>query len=106
MATEITYDLQAACDHNSIDATDIVGIELEITGQNDEAYWHWIVKTTVGFAYIAGGCDYTGWDCKSSADRIDAPTMAEALALVPQDERRAFEQMIADGVTQRDAVKT
>ena len=103
MEAEITYDLKAACEHNGIESADIAGIELEITGQNDEADWHWIVRTAAGFAYITGGCDYTGWNCRSSAERFDALTMAEALALVPQDQRRIFERMVADGVTRSPA---
>lgn len=95
------YDLRAACEYNNIDSSDLVDVLLEITGENDEASWHWIVKTTSGFAYISGGCDYTGWDCQSGAERFDAATQEAALALCSQDVRRVFEDMLAKGETVR-----
>ena len=91
------YDLSAACEYNSLDSSDLVEEILEITGENDEASWHWIVKTTSGFAYISGGCDYTGWDCQCGAERHDAATQEAALALSSQDVRRVFEDMLAKG---------
>jgi len=91
------YDLRSACEYNNIDSSDLVDELLEITGENDEASWHWIVTTTSGFAYISGGCDYTGWDCQSGAERFDAATQEAALALCSQDVRRVFEDMLAKG---------
>lgn len=99
------YDLRAACEENRVPCDDIQRVCLEITGENDELTWHWIVQTAAGYAYIAGSCDYTGWDCQSDAERHDAPTMEAALALTPQDERRVFEEMIAAGETVRAAVR-
>ena len=90
-------DLLAACEYNSLDSSDLVDVLLEITGENDEADWHWIVTTTSGFAYISGGCDYTGWDCQSGAERFDAANQEAALALCSQDVRRVFEDMLAKG---------
>ena len=95
------YDLSAACEYNNIDSSDLVDVLLEITGENDEASWHWIVKTASGYAYISGGCDYTGWDCQSGAERFDAATQEAALALCSQDVRRVFEDMLAKGDTVR-----
>ena len=89
--------LIAACESNSVDSSDLVDVILEITGENDEASWHWIVKTTSGFAYISGWCDYTGWDCQSGAERFDAATREDVLALCSQDVRRVFEDMLAKG---------
>ena len=91
------YDLRAACEYNNIDSSDLVDVLLEITGENDEADWHWIVTTTSGFAYISGGCDYTGWDGQSGAERFAAATQEAALALCSQDVRRVFEDMLAKG---------
>ncbi len=91
------YNLRAACEYNNIDSSDLVDVLLEITGENDEADWHWIVTTTSGFAYISGGCDYTGWDCQSGAERFNAATLEDAIALCPQDVRRVFEDMLAKG---------
>jgi len=96
MAIE-NYDLKAACEENKIDGSDLVDVLLEITGENNEASWHWIVKTASGFAYISGWCDYTGWDCQSGAERFNAATLEDAIALCPQDVRRVFEDMLAKG---------
>ena len=95
------YDLSAACEYNNIDSSDLVDVLLEITGENDGASWHWIVKTASGYAYISGGCDFTGWDCQSGAERFDAATQDAALALCDQDVRRVFEDMLAKGETVR-----
>ena len=89
--------LIAACESNSVDSSDLVDVILEIIGENGEASWHWIVKTTSGFAYISGWCDYTGWDCQSGAERFDAATREDVLALCSQDVRRVFEDMLAKG---------
>ena len=95
---DIDYDVRAACEYNGIDSSDLLKVLLELTGENDGASWHWILSTkTGGFAYISGGCDYTGWDCQSSAERFDASTQVAILALCPQDVRRVFEDMIAKG---------
>lgn len=95
------YDLQSACNENAIDMSDLVDVLLEVAGENNEASWHWIVKTAAGFAYISGWCDYTGWDCQSGAERFDAATQEAALALCSQDVRRVFEDMLAKGETVR-----
>lgn len=94
---EENYDLKAACRYNDIKSDDIKGIKLEILGQNDGPGWHWIVETESGFAYIEGWCDYTGWDCQSSANRYDAVSLQEALQLVAEEERRIFEDMLKNG---------
>ena len=32
-------------------------------GMNDEDDWHWVLRLNDGrYAYLGGGCDYTGWD--------------------------------------------
>ena len=37
-------------------------------GENDEYGWYWILQMKNGlFAFARGCCDYTGWDCQSSA---------------------------------------
>lgn len=41
---------------------EIVEVLAHIDGQNDGPNWHWIVMLDSGqFAYLTGGCDYTGW---------------------------------------------
>lgn len=63
-------DLKYAIDSNSLGGhfaeEDIVRIVAEVVGQNDELDWHWIVELKDGkFAYLNGGCDYSGWGCQS-----------------------------------------
>lgn len=75
---------------------------LEITGEHDEASWHWILKLKDGqIAYASGWCDYTGWDCQSGADWEITDSLEKALQLAPQDIRRVFEDMLARGETVR-----
>ncbi len=82
----------------------IAAVELEISGENDGPSWHWICRLKEGgYIYAHGGCDYTGWDCQSSADVHEAATRAEVIALCGQDERRVFEEMLASGETVRKA---
>ena len=99
MTIDENYDLWAACHENSVKHDDIDAVLLEITGENDEQWWHWLVSLIGGgFAYISG---YTGWDCQSVAERFDANSLESALALCPQDVRRVFEDMRANGETMR-----
>lgn len=52
-------------------------------GENDGDDWRWVVALSTGkFAFIQGGCDYTGWDCQSWATSkiVDTPEEAANLA--------------------------
>lgn len=82
-----------------IELKDLLGatIEHELTGERNGVDWHWIVKLTDGWAYIHGGCDFTGWDCQSSADAHRAASLDEAIALCPEDVRATMEEMRASG---------
>lgn len=41
-------------------------------GVNDEKDWFWIVELNNNKVYfIAGWCDFTGWDCRSCADSFE-----------------------------------
>lgn len=45
---------------------DIIDIVAEVPGANDEFDWWWVLAMTDGrFFLLSGGCDYTGWDCRS-----------------------------------------
>jgi hypothetical protein len=104
VAPDICHDLQSALQHNSnaVLSSQPKRVLLQICGENDGADWHWIVELTEGgFAYIHGGCDYTGWDCQSNCDAHEAPTFEEALRLVGEVERPIFDEMIA----QRQAIR-
>lgn len=100
-------DLYQALDHNGLrDLLDTVtSVELEIVGAADD--WHWIVKLEDDtYAYITGACGFVGtWDDEESAcDVVDgAETLEDTLALVDEDTRAIFREMLEDGDTQRDA---
>lgn len=54
-------------------------------GENDEDDWRWILKMKKGkgkpegrYAFVQGGCDYTGWDCQSWATSAFAKTAKRA----------------------------
>lgn len=56
-------------------------IVAEVCGQNDGDDWYWILQMKDGtFAHAQGGCDYTGWVCRSNAQITkDFKTAQEAL---------------------------
>lgn len=63
-------DLDSAIRYNPRQITNCTGVIDkvfgEIIGERDEKDWHWLVGFTDGkVGYITGGCDYTGWGCRS-----------------------------------------
>lgn len=99
-----SWDLPYAMSEHGLD--DLLSrtekIVLELTGQNDGAEWHWIVTTTTGFAYIVGGCDYTGWDCQSHCEAYEDESLTKILLQVPEDIRSTFSDMLSKGETRRN----
>lgn len=54
-----------------------------VEGERDGRDWFWVVRLHDGrYALIVGGCDYTGWDCQSSADAWFANNDWSAVARV------------------------
>lgn len=68
------YDFAMCCEYNDYGPASnkrIISLEMIQQGANDESSWVW----EVGFEddtwwKLIGGCDYTGWDCQSSAEWI------------------------------------
>ena len=68
----LDYDLMACLEYNDVSITlfDIENVIAVWEGQNDGDSWRWIIKVSPEcskknggrFAFIEGGCDYTGWD--------------------------------------------
>lgn len=84
-------DLYYALEYNDrpkeIKDTFITEIVAEVAGANDELDWHWIVKLSNGkYAYLQGGCDYTGWDCQGSIHCNGVATTALKAAKLPYEE--------------------
>jgi len=64
----------------------IKSIILEVPGENDAFNWHWICETKDGkYWYLEGGCDYTGWDCRSDLKSNGLfDTIEEAIQASPE----------------------
>jgi hypothetical protein len=70
MTNGIDYDLKACLEYNpqSFDVSDIKEVLAVWEGERDRDRWIWIIKLGWNkFAYLSGGCCYTGWDCQSGA---------------------------------------
>jgi len=77
-------------------------VALMLEGGNDGPSWHWLVSLPDGsWAYVAGWCDYTGWDCRSGAEAHLAENRDAAMALVPDVVRVEFEAMAVAGEMSR-----
>jgi hypothetical protein len=80
-------DLDGALPHNQAELSGSVDAILStIVGEKDfVANWHWLVLLSSGkFAYITGGCGYTGWDRQSSCEAFEGDSLREAIRLVPE----------------------
>lgn len=79
-------DLRYALSYNPQDGfttNDIKHVHAAVYGENDGADWYWIAEMNDGRIFlISGGCDYTGWDCQSSAhsELVDSKEAAVELA--------------------------
>lgn len=76
-ARGMDYDLVACLEYNPqrFGPQDIQQVLAVIEGERDGDNWHWVLQLKPEsavdgkwFAYLTGGCDYTGWDCRSGAD--------------------------------------
>ncbi len=69
-----------SCNPQPFDISDIQEVLAVWEGENDGDDWRWLIKLTAKaskekaenkrFAFLQGGCDYTGWDCQSWATSI------------------------------------
>lgn len=90
----IDYDLPCAIqamagDTKGFRLKDVAYVLAVITGENDGPDWHWIIAMKDHtYAYVTGGCDYTGWGCQDWGDANIVPTLREALDLVEKEFRK------------------
>lgn len=100
---DIDDDLLSALNHNQVVlSAPVAEVLLQLTGENDERDWHWLVKLENGkHAYITGGCDCTGWDCQSNCEAYEAETDEGALRLAGDVPRHIFEEMRANHERER-----
>lgn len=82
----IDYDLSSAMNYA---ITDTKGFALEdvayvlayLQGENDGPDFHWIIAMKDHtYAYVSGGCDYTGWDCRAGGYVEMCLSLSEALS--------------------------
>jgi hypothetical protein len=79
----IDYDLQACleCNPQHFSVTDILRVLAVHEGENDGESWRWVLQLHAApedympddyvgpfYVFLTGSCDYTGWECQSSAD--------------------------------------
>lgn len=72
-AMNVDYDFCACLEYNPqpFNLMDVARVLAVIEGENDREDWHWVVRLRDRrFVYLRGGCDYTGWDCRSWADSV------------------------------------
>lgn len=101
---ELDYDLRACLEHNPQEgytAEDIAEVLAVWEGANDGDDWRWILRLNDGrFVFLQGGCDYTGWDCRSWAES-DFAGLPDVLLIVKQDEPEevlnSLRQQLIDG---------
>lgn len=91
-------DIKYAFNYNGLseklDEIDV--IVAEVCGENDGADWFWILQMKDGsFANAQGGCDYTGWDCQSSADFEGGfKTPEEAINAIEKTDKRLIKETL------------
>ena len=66
----IDYDLSANVEFNGLAPfrlEDVAYVLAALMGENDSPDYHWVIAMKDHtYAYVTGGCDYTGWDCQRS----------------------------------------
>ena len=86
------YDFGSGCYHNG--ERELLARTKRIvhswTDGTEEPSFAWIVETDTGFAFVSGGHDYTGWDCQSSLDVHEYPTLKDAINGSGDDLRRMW----------------
>lgn len=97
----IDSDLYYCLEYNAqpFNIDDIEKVLAVFEGANDEKDWRWVIKLTKEaakkfenkFAYLQGGCDYTGWDCQSSADSRFCKTALKAAEYAKSSEFSSYE---------------
>ena len=92
----IDYNLSAAFHYNAeqpIKLDDIEKVLAMFQGENDGASWAWIAKLKNDkYAYLQGGCDYTGWYCQSGLDVY----VVDSLELALQESKSQYGEGICE----------
>jgi len=60
------------------DVVEIIAID---DGEADERDWLGLFKLSNGlFAFVAAGCDYTGWDCRSGGNAVVSDSLSNLIS--------------------------
>ena len=92
-------DLYIAVHHNSCSVEkDLDEFVAEVCGEHDGDDWWWLMKTKDGkYALLTGGCDYTGWDCRSNLEIVGVYDTAElAIEASPEKEENSSGRKIRE----------
>jgi hypothetical protein len=77
----IDSDLSSCLEYNpqnGFELKDVNRVLAVFEGEHDTEHWRWILQLKDNtFVFMQGWCDYTGWDCQSSAISQVCPTIAE-----------------------------
>jgi hypothetical protein len=94
-----TVQYTGSCEGFTID--DVAEVIASAEGENDGAEWLAVLRLRDGrFAFLAAGCDYTGWDCQADGRTWFAATLDDLTrwALTDDARLRLREQLTAHGV--------
>lgn len=84
------YDLKALFEEGhgkGIEIGDVANVLALVPGWADGLAWHWIVRLKDGkYAYITGGCDYSGWGCQDWGTVGVADSIDQAINMASQEE--------------------
>ena len=85
---KVDSDLKYAVEYNGrLDLSKVDSVVAALYGENDGAQWYWVLKMKDGTHGLGvGGCDYTGWDCRSWFDFTPTKTALQAAKLAPAKE--------------------
>lgn len=82
----IDHDLADCLEFNPQDGFSVEDIKRVLAvweGENDGDDWRWILVLNSGkFVFLQGGCDYTGWDCQSSANSIIVDEIKDIISAI------------------------
>jgi hypothetical protein len=66
---------------------DVAEVVASVDGVNDGAAWSGVFRLKDGrFMFISASCDYTGWGCQEGGSAEGRPTLAELVAIIPDNE--------------------
>lgn len=92
-------DIKYAFENNgfAVHLDNIQSIVAEVCGENDGCDWYWLLLMKGGaFKFAQGGCDYTGWDCQSSASISDSYGSAEEAINAEAPEKDSYGRAIKE----------